>query len=54
MSKFSKGVITGKEVQKVFPDYNPKGKLRRTADVQNITNKNIKRIKEIKMILTKF
>ncbi len=36
-----------KEVKKIFPEYNPKGKLRRTADVPNITNKNIKRIKEI-------
>ena len=36
-----------KQVQKIFPEYNPKGKLRRTADVPNITNKNIKRIKEI-------
>jgi hypothetical protein len=34
-------------VQKIFPGYNGKGKLRRTADVQNITNRNIKRIKEI-------
>ena len=36
-----------KQVQKIFPEYNPKGKLRRTADVRNITKQNIKRIKEI-------
>ena len=33
------------KIQKVFPEYNPKGRLRRTVHELNITDKQIDRIK---------
>lgn len=35
------------KIQKVFPDYSPKGRLRRTVHELNITDKQIDRIKEL-------
>ena len=35
------------KIQKVFPDYKPKGKLRRTVNDLKITDKQISRIKEL-------
>ena len=36
-----------KEIQKVFPLYTPKGKLRRTMQEIKLTNSQIKRIKKL-------